>query len=167
MKEKKEDLFDRIMRLPGMRLLQPIYLKYKEVWIYLFFGGLTFLVSIGTYAVFNVRYEINELLANFMSWVAAVLFAYITNKIWVFQSNVSAAKELVREIMSFFGGRIFTLFVEGTILLVFITMLEFDSVCVKVVAQVIVIILNYFISKRIVFRKTGRNTDERKAGSRG
>ena len=153
MTDNKKDIFDRIMYLPGIRIFQPIYINHKEVLLYLIFGGLTFLVSIGTYAFFNVKCGINELIANFLSWIAAVLFAYITNRVWVFQSRASGAKELIREIMSFFGGRVFTLLVEEVILLIFITVLGLNSMLVKVAAQIIVIILNYIISKKIVFRE--------------
>ena len=153
MTEKKKDIFDKIMLLPGIKIFQPIYVKYKEVLLYLFFGGLTFLVSIGTYAFFNVKCEINELVSNLLSWIAAVLFAYITNRIWVFQSSTSGVKECLREAVSFFSGRIFTLLVEEIILLIFVTVLGLNSLLVKVAAQIIVIILNYVISKKFVFRE--------------
>lgn len=149
----KEDIFDKIMKLPGLRMLEPFYKKYKEILLYLFFGGLTFVVSIVTYAYFNVVLGINELVANVISWVLAVLFAFVTNRIWVFQAPTHTAGEFVRQMVSFFGGRVLTLVVEELILLVFITVLHFASMPVKVVAQIVVIVLNYIISKLIVFRK--------------
>ena len=88
---EKKDIFDKIMSLPGLRIFEPFYKKNKEVLMYLFFGGLTFLVSVVTYAYFNVVLGMNELIANIFSWIIAVAFAFITNKIWVFCSkNVSA-----------------------------------------------------------------------------
>ena len=86
MEQKKEDIFDRLMHLPGLRIFEKFYKKNKEMLLYLLFGGLTTIVSIGTYAWFNVGMHINELIANIISWIFAVTFAYITNKIWVFQS---------------------------------------------------------------------------------
>lgn len=73
MQETKPDIFDKIMHLPGLRVFEPLYKKYKEVLLYLFFGVLTTVVSIGSYAFFNVAMGINELIANVISWVLAVL----------------------------------------------------------------------------------------------
>ena len=69
MQETKPDIFDKIMHLPGLRVFEPLYKKYKEVLLYLFFGVLTTVVSIGSYALFNVAMGINELIANVISWV--------------------------------------------------------------------------------------------------
>ncbi|MCC8028820.1 MAG: GtrA family protein [Lachnospiraceae bacterium] len=148
-----EDIFDRIMKWPGLRKLEPFYRKYKEVLLYLFFGGLTFLVSIGSYAGFNIGMGINELIANVISWIFAVAFAYITNKIWVFSTRGLEFGAFLAEIFKFFGGRVFTLVVEEVILYVFITRMQFNSMLVKVIAQVVVIVLNYLISKLFVFKK--------------
>ncbi len=136
-----------------MQGIKNLFRKYREMILYLLFGGLTFLVSIGTYALFNVWMGMNELIANVISWVFAVTFAYITNKIWVFRSRGLDFKATVLEIVKFFGGRIFTLAVEELILFIFITRMHMGSMLVKVVAQVVVIILNYVISKLFVFRR--------------
>lgn len=149
----KKDIFDRIMSLPGLRIFEPFYKKNKEVLIYLFFGGLTFLVSVITYAYFNAVLGINELVANIFSWILAVVFAFVTNKIWVFHSKNNALLGLLKEMLSFFAGRLVTLGVEEILLFIFITKLHFHSLLIKVIAQIIVIILNYIISKLFVFKK--------------
>lgn len=153
MDKNKKDIFDRLMHLPGLRIFEKFYLKHKEILLYLLFGGLTTIVSIGSYAWFNVKLGVNELIANIISWIFAVLFAYVTNKIWVFQSRSLKMRELTAEICKFFGGRVFTLLVEEVILFVFITLLHGNSILVKAVAQVVVIVLNYVISKVFVFRE--------------
>lgn len=153
MEENRKDIFDRMMHLPGLCIFEKFYLKHKEVLLYLLFGGLTTIVSIGTYAWFNVKLGLNELIANVISWIFAVLFAYVTNKIWVFQSRNLKWNELAAEICKFFGGRLFTLAVEEGILFVFITLLHGNSVLVKIIAQVVIVILNYIISKLFVFRE--------------
>ena len=145
------DIFDKIMHLPGLRVFEPLYRKYKEVLLYLFFGVLTTVVSIGSYAFFNVTLGINELIANVISWVLAVLFAFFTNRIWVFAAPTKTVEEFMKQL--FAGGRVLTLVIEEIILLVFITMLHFNSMLIKFIAQVVVIILNYVISKLLVFRK--------------
>ena len=148
---EKRDIFDKLMALPVLNIFEPFYKKNKEVLLYLLFGGLTFVVSIASYVFFDVILAMNELVANVLSWIFAVSFAFVTNKIWVFGAPSRTVKEFLKQMISFFGGRVATLVIEELILLVFVTLLAFPSVPVKVVAQVIVIILNYVISKFIVF----------------
>lgn len=133
-----------------------LFQQHREVLLYLFFGGLTFIVSIASYALCERLLGMDALVANVVSWVLAVLFAFYTNRKWVFDGQSDGAKGLAAQMASFFGGRMFTLVVEELILLVFVTRLGLDSVAVKVVAQVVVIVLNYFISKFLVFRGGGR-----------
>ena len=148
----EKDIFDRIMQLPGFRIFNGIYKKYKEVLLYLFFGGLTTVISIISYAFFNVKLEINELLANIISWIISVSFAYFTNRIWVFHAPTDCFKNFVQQVLAFYGGRILTLFIEEGVLLIFITYLHFNSILVKVIAQIVVIVFNYVISKIWVFK---------------
>lgn len=146
------DIFDKIMTLPILNYFEPFYKRNKEILLYLFFGGLTTIVSIGSYVFCNVSLGMNALIANIISWVLAVTFAYVTNRIWVFSSTAQNVLELVKEMLSFFGGRVTTLAVEEIILFVFITLLGWNSIVVKAVAQVIVVLLNYVISKLLVFK---------------
>ena len=142
MDTRKPDIFDRLMHLPVLNIFEPFYKKHKEMLLYLFFGGLTFVISVITYAFFNVSLGMNELVANIF-----------TNRIWVFDGKTNGAKEFFVQMMNFFGGRVATLVVEEVILFVFITKLGFGSMVVKIAAQIIVIVLNYVISKLWVFRK--------------
>ena len=127
--------------------------KHREVVLYLFFGGITFFLNIILFAVLTGPLGMNELVANAISWVICVLFQFITNRTWVFQAATSSAGGFFKQMASFFGGRLFTLAVEEIILAVFITWLRFPTMPVKIVAQVVVIVLNYIISKWFVFRK--------------
>lgn len=135
------------------RKLETLYRKNKEILLYLFLGGITTIISIISYAVCNITFGINELIANIISWMLAVLFAFFTNRKWVFEATVHTVKELVRQMLYFFGGRLATLLVEEVILFIFITWLGLDSMLIKVIAQVVVIMLNYIISKFWVFKK--------------
>jgi putative flippase GtrA len=148
--EKQEDIFDRIMMLPLLSKFAPFYKKHKSVLLYLLFGGLTTVVSIVTYALFLP--VVSPLIANIFSWVAAVTFAYVTNRTWVFASKEKGLA-IIQEAFAFYGGRVFTLGLEEVVLYVFITLLFFPPLTVKVFAQVIVLILNYVISKLFVFKK--------------
>ena len=147
-----KDIFDRIMDLKFLRIFNPFYKKYKEVLLYLFFGGLTTVISIGSYAFFDVSMHIDPMIANVFSWILAVLFAYITNRIWVFNNVAEDPKGIIQEIISFFGGRVATLLMEEAILYVGIKLLGMNSILIKVLAQVLVVIANYIISKLFVFK---------------
>lgn len=137
----------------SMQKIKDLYLKYKEVINYLFFGGCTTLVSILTFYIFNKILGLNEHIANVISWILAVLFAFITNKKYVFESKVKDTKGLLKEIISFFGARLLTLGIEEVILFVGSNLLHIDPLIVKVIGQVVVIVSNYFLSKIFVFKK--------------
>ena len=158
---ERPDLFDRLMALPGLRLLEPFYKKHKSVLLYLFFGGLTTVISIAVFWLFRGPLGLDALVANVISWLAAVLFAFLTNRVWVFASPTKTAGEFLRQMGSFYGGRVATLLIEEAILAVFITWLGLPDMPVKIAAQVVVIVLNYFISKLFVFKKrdTGGTDD--------
>ena len=132
--------------------MNDLWKKYREFILYLFFGGLTTLVSILSYAFCERVLGLDPLVANIISWILAVAFAYGTNRTWVFSRKADTRQGIFREIMAFFGGRIATLLVEEGIILVFITWLGLPAVPVKAAAQVIVIALNYVISKFFVFK---------------
>lgn len=144
------DIFDRIMSLPVLRKLYKPYEKHKELLLYIFFGGLATVVSIGTFVLFDAF--MNELIANVISWVITVGFAYLTNRTWVFCSQVRG-RAVWKEMITFYGGRLLTLAMEEGILLVFVTWLAFPGTAVKIAGQVLVLIGNYVISKLLIFKK--------------
>lgn len=148
--EEQTDIFDKIMALPALSKLAPFYKKHKDVLLYLFFGALTTLVSIGTFQLF--LFLTGAMIANIPSWIAAVTFAYVTNRTWVFPSKAEGGG-IFREAFAFYSGRVFTFLLEEVILYVFITLLCLQPLFVKILAQVIVLVLNYVISKLFVFKK--------------
>lgn len=127
--------------------------KYKEILLYLIFGGLTTVVSIVIYWLLTEVLPMDPLAANIISWIGAVTFAYGTNRTWVFESRASGTGQILKEAASFYGGRLITLGLEELMLLVGIRLLELPNMPVKLVAQVLVIVLNYVISKLFVFHK--------------
>ena len=149
---KEKDIFDKMMSLPGLRRFYGLYEKYKSILLYIFFGGCTTVVSIGSFILLETVLGLNELIANIGSWILAVSFAYVTNRIWVFRSRVRG-KAVWKEILSFFSGRLITLGLEEAMLLIFVTWLQFNGTAIKVIAQIAVLIGNYLISKWITFRK--------------
>ena len=134
--------------------------KYKSIILYIIFGGLTTVVdwsvSFTLYYLWGDAIEATPWLihgANVIAWVAAVAFAYVTNRIWVFESKRRGFLPIMGEIVAFAGGRVLTLLLQEALMAVFFTWLGFNEYIVKIAAAVLVVILNYFISKLLVFRK--------------
>lgn len=149
----EKNIFDHLITLLIPRRFQPFLAARKETLLYLFFGGLSFLLSVGTCALFLNVFFLNALTANLLSWLLTTAFVYVTNQRWVFEDKTKQGAELGRQILAFYAGRTFTLLVEEAILAVFAVYLKFPGILVKVFAQIIVILLNYIISKRLVFKK--------------
>ena len=156
--KKRPDIFDRIMHLPLLRILEPFYKKHKEGLLYLFFGGVTTLVSFFVFWLFDAVVGLDPLLANLISWVIAVAVAYITNRIWVFSDHATGLYAVTLEIFSFYMSRVATFLMEEGILLVFVTWLALPSMPIKIAASVLVVLFNYIFSKIFVFRKK-KNSD--------
>lgn len=135
-----------------MQKLKELYRKYREILLYVFFGGLTTVVSIGSFILFDGLLHIHELIANVLSWIFAVGFAYATNRRWVFCSKATG-KDLWTEACGFYGGRLLTLGMEEGLLLVFVTWLGLNSTVIKLAAQFVVLVGNYILSKFLIFRK--------------
>lgn len=143
----------------------------KETVSYLIFGALTTVVNFGVFKLVDMTFEKAftadlTLLTNFIAWVVSVVFAYVTNKLFVFESKSWKANVIAKEIPSFIGARVFSLGVEELGLFVFITWLGFDSfvleilpgfalggkMLVKIALAVIVVVMNYVFSKFIIFK---------------
>ncbi len=133
--------------------IKALCVKYKEVLLYLIFGGLTTVVSLVSFWICTYPLHINVLISNVISWICAVTFAYFTNAKWVFEAAPRSRGEAFRQFVSFYAGRLATLGVEEAILFVFVTLLHGNEMLVKVIAQVVVVVLNYVVSKLFVFRK--------------
>ena len=153
MASTREDIFDRVMDLPGLRIFKPLYQKHKEVLLYLFFGGLAVFLNLALFVFFTKHFEWGALFANIVDWVICVLFQFITNKTWVFDAETDSAKGFWAQLAGFFSGRLLTLGVEELMLFVFIDRLHWNSLLVKLIAQIVVIVSNYIISKFFVFKK--------------
>lgn len=140
-----------------MNKLINIYKKYQEIINYLIVGVLTTLVSIFTYFILSLILDINNnilfIFANIISWICAVVFAYITNKRFVFNSATFNRKEEIKLFSIFVSSRITTLLIELIFMFLTVKVLLLNDKISKVIAQIIVIILNYIISKIFVFKK--------------
>ena len=138
-----------------MRKIIELYRKYREQINYLIVGALTTLVSLAVYWLCTNTFldpgnPLQLQIANVISWVCAVTFAYFTNRRYVFFSQ---EKNRLQEAGKFFLSRVATLLMEMGIMGLGVSVLRLDDRAVKLVAQVIIIIANYLFSKLLVFRK--------------
>lgn len=136
-------------------MIKKIYIKHKEIINYLIFGVLTTIVSLSTYyllvlTILNPNNSLELQIANIISWIAAVTFAYITNRKYVFNSK---NKNIIKEIIKFYSSRLTTLFLDMIIMFIFVTLLSFNDKIIKIFVQIIVTISNYILSKLLVFKK--------------
>lgn len=135
-----------------------IYHKNEELWNYLIVGGLTTLVSLVTKwillgTVLDADVAIQLQAAVVISWIVAVIFAYVTNRIYVFKSK---SKKIFKEITSFFGARLVTLGMEMAIMWLFVTILKMNVYLWTILAQVLIVIMNYIFSKIFVFKNNNK-----------
>ena len=126
--------------------------KYREVLSYLLFGGLTTLVNIVSFFILR-KVNLEIFISNGIAWVISVLFSFITNKLFVFESKGKSRKENIRELVSFFGFRLLSLVIDMGAIYLFINVLNINELVSKVLANIIVIIVNYIFSKLFIFKK--------------
>ena len=137
----------------NINVIKGLYLEYKEVINYLVFGVGSMVVNFASYFIFARLLKIDEVVSSAMSWFCAVLFAYITNKLFVFESKTTTAKEVIKECASFFLARIVTgILCDVGTFAVMVKVLKINDIISKVVTQVMVVILNYVFSKFIIFK---------------
>ena len=120
---------------------------------YLIFGVLTTLINIGVFQLCNSTLGWNWQAANIAAWILAVLFAFLTNKLYVFKSKSWQAAVLWRELVEFTGARLLSLGVDYACLWLLIEVCRWNGLLSKIVDNVLVVIINYVFSKLIIFRK--------------
>lgn len=135
--------------------LRALYARHGDKLRYLLIGGMTTLVGVGSFALFNRALGVHHLMANALSWVLAVAFAFCGNKWFVFRSRASGGV-LLREAAGFALARLATLGFETVFLYLLIDLLGVDEMLTKILCSGIVIILNYVLSGLLVFRRKPR-----------
>ena len=143
-----------------MKNIKFLYLKYKEIVNYLIVGVLTTVVSLGVYYICTVTFldpknAFQLQVANIISWIVSVIFAYFTNRKYVFESK---NPNIVKEATSFFLSRVSTLLMDMGIMFVCVTLIGMNDKISKIISQVVVIISNYIFSKLFVFKKGQSNS---------
>ena len=120
---------------------------------YAIFGVLTTVVNIVTYNVCYSSLGINNTLSNVIAWILAVAFAYVTNKVWVFESRSWSREILRKEIPSFVSCRLATGVLDILIMFICVDLMGWPAMLMKIASNVIVIVLNYIFSKLVIFKK--------------
>lgn len=136
-------------------MIKSVYEKYKEIINYLIFGVLTTVISLIvyyglTFTIINQDDALMLQVANVISWIAGVLFAYFTNRKYVFESKNT---NKIKEFTSFVGARVTTLLLDMAIMGLGVTILHGNDKIMKLISQILVIVGNYVLSKVFVFRK--------------
>ena len=136
------------------KTIQELYIAHKEVINYLIFGGLTTVVNFISYFLFAKIIKIDEVLSSGLAWFVSVLFAYITNKIFVFESKKTTKKAVIIECLSFFAARILSgILCDVGTFAIMVKVLHINDVVAKLITQVMVVVVNYVLSKLVVFRR--------------
>lgn len=138
-----------------MSKLINLYKKYKELISYLIVGGLTTVVSLGVYygcvlTFLDPEVAVQLQAANVLSWIAAVTFAYFTNRKYVFESK---NENRLQEAAAFYGSRVTTLLLDMLCMFLMVTLMGWNDKVAKLIVQVLVTVANYILSKFLVFRK--------------
>ena len=144
-----------------MSKLTELFKKYKHLIFYVFFGVCTTAINWVTYYLFYNVVGVPNLPSNIIAWVVAVAFAFVTNKLWVFESKSTENKTLIYEIFAFISARLATGLLDLAIMYVTVDVLEWNSSLFKLISNIIVIITNYGFSKFVVFRKGKANGEEK------
>lgn len=134
-------------------MLKRLFDKYKDIIPYGIFGVCTTLVNMGIYWLCAHALKLAVLPSTLIAWFIAVLFAYLTNRKWVFHSQAVTRQEITREIISFYSCRIATGVVDWACMYIFVDLLLLNDLVIKFTANILVIILNYVASKLLIFKK--------------
>ena len=135
-----------------MEKMKMLFDKYREAILYLFFGGCTTVVNFVVYWACTRVLPMGTVAASVLAWLLSVLFAYVTNRKWVFESTASGMQAIAAEMAKFFAGRVATGVMDVVIMFVSVDLLGAPDMVMKILSNVLVIILNYFISKLLVFK---------------
>lgn len=142
----------KVVQVKKMSTLKKLYQKNEEIINYLVFGGLTTLVNVVVFFVFNSLLGVQYLIANAISIVLSILFAFFTNKKYVFKSETLTAQAWLKEFLLFCSFRLISAGFDMLSMWILVGGLELDSNLAKLATQFIVVVLNYFFSKWFIFK---------------
>jgi len=132
--------------------IKELFKKYKEIINYLIIGVSTTTINYISFVLLTKLYNIDIHTSNIIAWVISVIFAYFTNKLFVFQSKSFKTEVIVKEMLSFAAARVFSLLLEEAMLYIFVNILNMNELIIKLIANIVVIIVNYILSKLFIFK---------------
>ncbi|MBS8265657.1 GtrA family protein [Mesobacillus boroniphilus] len=127
-----------------------------EVVNYLIFGILTTVVNIASFWLINHIFGMDYRVATTIAWIISVIFAFITNKLYVFNSKTTGIYSLFKELISFLFFRLLSYFLDLSLMIILIEFIKADSLIAKIIANVFVVIFNYFASKFVIFKPSNK-----------
>lgn len=133
--------------------MRNLFQKYKEIILYIFFGGCTTFVNIAAYYVCAYILGMSVLTGTAAAWLVSVLFAYITNRQYVFNSGAKEFRKIIKEMTSFFGCRLLTCGIDMFLMYVCVEILSMNDMLMKILSNILVIVINYIVSKLFIFKK--------------
>ena len=137
---------DLILKIPSL------FSTHKQIILYLIFGVCTTVINTVCYWLLYDMLSWSNLLSTVIAWLAAVIFAFVTNKRYVFESKKSGIHEQLTEFASFFSCRILTGILDVVIMAVAVDMLKWNGLVWKLISNIIVTVLNYIASKFLIFK---------------
>ena len=143
--------------------LKRLFLKYKKIIMYGIFGVLTTILNIVTYWFCYDILHIPNIISNTIAWVVAIAVAFITNKLWVFDSKDTKKETVIAELVKFIIARVATGVIDLIIMFTAVDVMQLPAVIFKVIANVIVIILNYILSNILIFKKSDKTPAKKSA----
>ena len=136
-----------------MDKLKKTWNKYRDVLLYLIFGGLTTLVNYLVYFPLHHYCAFSATISNVFAWIGAVIFAFLTNKPFVFESHDWSKAVVLPELGKFVGSRLFSGLLETGFIALTVDLLKWHSLVMKVIASIAVIVMNYVASRWLIFKK--------------
>lgn len=138
--------------------LTRIYKANKQLLLYLFFGVCTTAINTVSYWLLYEVLVWGNITSTILAWIAAVIFAFVTNKTFVFESRRANMMERINEVVLFFGSRLLTGVLDVVIMTVTVDMLKWNGLLWKLISNIIVTIINYIASKFVIFKDTRNNS---------
>ncbi len=136
-----------------MEIIKQLFYQYKEPITYLFWGVMSTIANVVSYWLCYDIFHLSNIVSTLVAWIVAVVMAFITNKLWVFESRNTSWQEDLKEFFSFIGFRIVSEVFDLAIMYWAVDLMAMNGLFWKIVANVIVVILNYIFSKFIIFKK--------------
>ncbi|MFK4567433.1 GtrA family protein [Enterococcus sp. UD-01] len=133
--------------------MKKLFQQYQEMISYLFFGAATTLVNMGVFFICTNLFAIDYKISNAIGWFLSVLFAFFTNKYFVFSSKHENIGGFLKEMLLFYWYRVLSFVIDMGMMIVMIDYLHISDFWAKLITQVVVIVLNYFFSKFFIFKK--------------